>query len=178
MTFFSALGVLKAAPLVAVGVAASIVGMKAAPVTRHETATAVASASKAQAKAAPIATGVASVDVPAQLDGPAPASTPVETNRAAAVGHTETPVPPSLAADLEALQRAQRTLNAGNAAGALLELRAVRGHTLRAERTALEVFAQCALGNVALARRQAALFRRLAPHSPLLARVEASCVAK
>jgi len=85
------------------------------------------------------------------------------------------PAPPSLATELEALQRAQRSLNAGNAAGALTEVGAVRGQALLAERTALEVFAHCALGQVAAARQKAALFRQLAPRSPLLPRVEASC---
>ena len=86
--------------------------------------------------------------------------------------------PPSLAAELEALQRAQRALNAGNPSGALAELRGASGQALLAERTAVEVFAHCGLGNIAAAREKAALFRQLAPRSPLLPRVNASCAGE
>jgi hypothetical protein len=40
------------------------------------------------------------------------------------------------------------------------------------------VFAHCALGNTAQAQQQAGLFRRLAPGSPLLPRVNASCAGQ
>jgi hypothetical protein len=86
--------------------------------------------------------------------------------------------PPSLSSELEALQRAQRALNGGDATRALTELGAVSGRALQAERTALEVFALCKLGSVAAARQKAALFRQLAPGSPLLPRVQASCAGE
>lgn len=86
--------------------------------------------------------------------------------------------PPSLSSELEAIQRAQRALNGGDAARALVELRAVKGRALQAERTALEVFALCKLGNVGAARQKAALFRQLAPGSPLLPRVQSSCAGE
>jgi hypothetical protein len=87
-------------------------------------------------------------------------------------------VPPSLSSELEAIQRAQRALNGGDAARALVELGVVKGRALQAERTALEVFALCKLGNAGAARQKAALFRQLAPGSPLLPRVQSSCAGE
>jgi hypothetical protein len=179
---------LKAAPLVVLGMAASVVGLKqlhSTPPAGHvATPALVAPPTAVRRKAAPVviaAPAGAQMTVPAE-ERPAPPSAPLKVNPDVPASGVETPIvalaPPSLAAELDALQRAQRALNAGNAAGALLELRGVRGQTLRAERTALEVFAHCALGNVALARQQAALFRELAPRSPLLPRVDASCAAE
>jgi hypothetical protein len=119
-------------------------------------------------------------EAPASPPGLVPARSPSKTPRTSEAEEAAAPVaaPPSLAAELEALQRAQRSLNAGNAAGALAEVRAVRGQALLAERTALEVFAHCALGQAAPARQKAALFRQLAPGSPLLPRVDASCAGQ
>lgn len=178
---------LKVVPLVAVGVTASVLGLK-----QLQSPTPAPRAPRAQAVAAPVAAAPARLASPDARPEPTAAPAEAETESAPAVeaakrepssGRSAEPplvahAPPSLAADLEALQRAQRTLNAGNAASALQELRAVRGQALRAERTALEVFAHCALGNVAQARQQAGVFRRLAPQSPLLARIDASCAAK
>jgi hypothetical protein len=179
---------LKVVPLVAVGVTASVVGLRplqSPPPARR--------AAPTRAVAAPVAAAPAHVASPEARPEPAvtqPAEAEAEAEpaveaakREPSPGRSAEPplaahAPPSLAADLEALQRAQRTLNAGNAAGALQALRAVRAGALRAERTALEVFAHCALGNVAQARQRAASFRRLAPQSPLLARIDASCAAK
>jgi hypothetical protein len=180
---------LKVVPLVAVGITASVVGLK-----QRQAPPSARQAEPAHAVAAPVAAPTANVASPNATPEPPAAEPAVEgagAEQAAGAAKLERPstparsaepplnahAPPSLAGDLEALQRAQRTLNAGNAAGALRELQAVRGSALRAERTALEVFAHCALGNVAQARQQASLFRRLAPHSPLLARIDASCAA-
>ena len=183
---------LKVAPVVLVSAAAGFAGMQqlrpAAPATKPAVVSAPVAASVAPA-ALPV---VAPAPAPAEPDAAAPSapskttrvndppSTPCSPSRLSPVPCPPSPAPgpaapPSLASELEALQRAQRALNAGNAASALSELRAVTGSALRAERTALEVFAHCALGNVTQARQQAALFRRLAPGSPLLPRVNASC---
>ena len=176
---------LKAAPLVALGVAAGVVALHKLPSTPPPPridAPLHASPGAARAKPLPVVVPVpAAAQVNPPIDELPVPSTSLKANRtgAASVEAPGTvPAPPSLAAELEALQRAQRSLNAGNAARALVELRTVSGHALRAERTALEVFANCALGNTALARQQAALFRQLAPGSPLLPRVAASCAAE
>lgn len=172
---------IKAVPLVILGVAAGVVGLQQiqSPPRRPAAVTAVV---------APVVTAAAPTVPPPAVAPDTAWTSPSDAAPAESSGlskaarpappSVESPVaaaPPSLAAELEALQQAQRSLNAGNAASALLELRAVKGQALRAERAALEVFAHCALGNAAAARKQAALFRKLAPHSPLLPRVEASC---
>jgi hypothetical protein len=187
VALFGTITWLKAAPLVVLGMTAGVVGLRhlhstpaPAPIAVQAS---VAPASERRAKAWPVIATVPPVVEVAEPSEETAASTDLPLkNRAMPAGSSGTPLvapaPPSLAAELDALQRAQRTLNAGDAAGALRELRGVSGPALRAERTALEVFANCALGNVALAKRQAALFRRLAPHSPLLPRVDASCAAE
>jgi hypothetical protein len=81
----------------------------------------------------------------------------------------------SLSSDLRTLSAAQRALNAGQPVRALTVLNALRCNELAAERSALEVFAWCALGQTEVARQKAALFRAQAPSSPLLPRVNASC---
>ena len=172
---------LKAAPVVVAGVV-GVVGVQ--QLRAPEPTLQLAASTAATPVAAPTASALAvSSPVPAAvpLAEPPPATAagvlPKAPRTAEAGGTTPAtaPAPPSLATELEALQRAQRSLNAGNAAGALMEVRAVRGQALAAERTALEVFAHCALGQVTAARQKAAVFRQLAPRSPLLPRVEASC---
>jgi hypothetical protein len=174
---------LKAAPVVV----ASVVGVVGVQQLRAPEPTLQRGASTAVA--APVAEPPASAPpvsspMPAavRVAEPPPATAPPgvlpkapRTPEAGGITPATAPAPPSLATELEALQRAQRSLNAGNAAAALIEVRAVGGQALLAERTALEVFAHCALGQVAVARQKAALFRQLAPRSPLLPRVEASC---
>jgi hypothetical protein len=174
---------LKAVPVVALGVA-GVVGvheLRAPEPAPHQSAPAAARPAPASPAQAPLPSPPApeAVPVAAAPEQPqaalTPARTPSKAPRAEAEAAPPVAAPPSLAAELEALQRAQRSLNAGNAVGALSEVRAVRGQALLAERTALEVFAHCALGQVAAARQKATLFRQLAPGSPLLPRVAASC---
>lgn len=173
---------LKATPIVLVSFAAGVAGvqqLRSSEAVEHDTKPVTVAVAPT---AAPVAKTSPAPSLPFEIEPEPPAPTSVKPSRpslAAPVG-ADAPslAPPSLAVELEALQRAQRTLNAGNAAGALLELRAVTGSALRAERTALEVFAHCALGNVAQARQHAALFRKLAPRSPLLPRVNASCAGE
>jgi hypothetical protein len=81
----------------------------------------------------------------------------------------------SLSADLRTLSAAQQAFNAGAPARTLALLRELRGNELLAERSALEVFALCALGQTDAAAQKAALFRAIASSSPLLPRVNASC---
>jgi hypothetical protein len=81
----------------------------------------------------------------------------------------------SLSADLRTLSAAQQAFNAGAPARTLTLLRDLRGNELLAERSALEVFALCALGQTEAAAQKAALFRAIASSSPLLPRVNASC---
>jgi hypothetical protein len=172
---------IKAVPLVVLGVAAGVVGLQhiRSPARRQATsiaaAPAVGAASASRTGHVVVAAGTEATS-PAD-SAPATSSAPLKTARPTPPNSIESSLapPPSLATELDALQRAQRALNAGNATSALVELQAVKGAALRAERTALEVFAHCALGNTATARKQAALFRKLAPHSPLLPRVQASC---
>jgi hypothetical protein len=167
---------LKAAPLVLASVV-GVVGVQQLrapePTLQRGAPTAAAPATAPTARALPV-----SSSVPAAVRVAEPPATAPKVPRTPEVGTTTpatAPASPSLATELEGLQRAQRSLNAGNAAAALIEVRAVGGQALLAERTALEVFAHCALGQVAAARQKAALFRQLAPRSPLLPRVEASC---
>jgi len=179
---------LKLAPVALVSVAAGVAGVQqfrsaeAGEPVRWP-AVSAAAAPAAAPVVQPLLPSLSPLEVPTMLAEPTPAprapvkpqrpsSAPVEESEPAASA------PPSLAGELDALQRAQRALNAGNAAGALRELGAISGQALRAERTALEVFAHCALGNLARARQQAALFRQLAPRSPLLPRVDASCAGE
>jgi hypothetical protein len=180
---------LKAAPLVAFGAAAGILGVQQLPsrtpperVEAPAAASAPAPAPRTPAVVAPAPAEVAPAPAPAPPGPVAPAPAPLKAGKPSAALPEAAPVsaaaPPSLATELEALQRAQRALNAGNAAGALGELRATSGQALLAERTAVEVFAHCALGNVSAAREKASLFRQLAPRSPLLPRVNASCAGE
>ena len=81
----------------------------------------------------------------------------------------------SLSADLRTLSAAQQAFNSGAPARTLTLLRDLRGNELLAERSALEVFALCALGQTEAASQKAALFRNIASSSPLLPRVNASC---
>jgi hypothetical protein len=81
----------------------------------------------------------------------------------------------SLSADLRTLSAAQQAFNSGAPARTLTLLRDLRGSELLAERSALEVFALCALGQTEAASQKAALFRSIASSSPLLPRVNASC---
>jgi hypothetical protein len=81
----------------------------------------------------------------------------------------------SLSADLRTLSAAQQAFNAGAPARTLTLLRELRSNELLAERSALEVFALCALGETEAAAQKAALFRAIASSSPLLPRVNASC---
>lgn len=175
-----AVPLLKAVPLVVLGVTAGVVGLKQLHAPPAKPVAAVVAAPVAAATTTPTAVSRAAAElVRPEATEPSEPPAPLKGTRGAPASNVESPsaapAPPSLAAELEALQRAQRALNAGNAASALQELHAIKGPALRAERTALEVFAHCALGNAAAARQQAALFRKLAPGSPLLPRVEASC---
>jgi outer membrane protein assembly factor BamD (BamD/ComL family) len=87
--------------------------------------------------------------------------------------------PPSVSAEVALLQRAQRSLAAGDAAAALALLdrhqRRFPSGALVAERLAAQVFALCELGRVERARTLAQEFSRVAPNSPLVPRVAASC---
>jgi hypothetical protein len=176
---------LKAVPVVVAGVV-GVVGvqqLRTPEPTLHQVVPAATARAAAPADAVPPSSpapqGVEVEETPEPPPAVVSGRSAFRTSRASEAEQTA-PVttPPSLAAELEALQRAQRSLNAGNAAGALAEVRAVRGQALLAERTALEVFAHCALGQVAAARQKAALFRQLAPFSPLLPRVDASCAGQ
>ncbi len=178
---------LKAVPIVALGVV-GVVGVQRlrapAPAPHRAIPATVAPAVASPAKTAAPSPVPAPLEVEAAPERPqvtAPVRAPSRAMKAAEADEmapATAPAPPSLAPELEALQRAQRSLNAGNAAAALTEVRAAGGQALLAERTALEVFAHCALGQVAAARQKAALFRQLAPRSPLLPRVEASCAGE
>jgi hypothetical protein len=94
------------------------------------------------------------------------------------VAASEAPSTRALVEELRALRRAQHALVDGNAVMALDILRNVRGTSLLSERWALEVFALCALGRIDEARQRALAFRTLAPRSPLLPRIAASCAAE
>jgi hypothetical protein len=186
VTLLGAVTWLKVAPVVALGVL-GVVGaqqFQAPAPAPHRAAPAAAVLAASPAKtplSAPVSALVEVEAAPAPPQVTAPAHAPSKTMKALQADAAAPPAaaaPPSLAAELEALQRAQRSLNAGNPASALTEVRAVGGQALLAERTALEVFAHCALGQVAAARPKAALFRQLAPRSPLLPRVEASCAGE
>ena len=92
------------------------------------------------------------------------------------------PVPDSLAEEVRLLRDARSALDREEAAQALRvlnehEKRFQRG-TLYEERLATRVQALCALGLVDGARSAAQELERVAPRSPHLARVRASCVAK
>lgn len=86
---------------------------------------------------------------------------------------------PSVAGEVALLKDAQLALAAGDgtAALALLEQHAKRfpGGALVAERMAARVFALCELGRQEQARSAAQAFLRVAPDSPLVPRVMASC---
>lgn len=179
---------LKVAPLVVVAAAAGAVGYERLQPTRASTpsvqiappAVSLAAATAAAApRSADIAPAIATEPAPS---APVAATRGVKANRASLQPTEEAPpvasAPPSLSFELDALQRAQRALNSGDAARALAELDGVKGRALAAERTALEVFALCRLGNTAAARQKAAVFRQLAPESPLQRRVKASCAGE
>jgi hypothetical protein len=80
------------------------------------------------------------------------------------------------------LAQVQQALRTGDGALALMLLGQYRRDfgqgALVEEASAAEVFAQCAVGNVAQAGRLAQRFLRRFPGSPLQPRVEASCAAK
>jgi hypothetical protein len=115
----------------------------------------------------------------ALLASPPPVPAAPASKRAAEGVAAEDPAPAlasnSLSADLRTLSAAQQAFNSGAPARTLTLLRDLRGNELLAERSALEVFALCALGQTDAASQQAALFRRIASSSPLLPRVNASC---
>ena len=173
---------LKVAPLVVVAAAAGVVGYERLQPTRPSTPAAqIAPAAASPIAAAPSAEIAAVAASEPALSEPAFPSRRADKARVRSVDEATAPVasaPPSLSSELEALQRAQRALNSGDAAGALAELDGVKGRALVAERTALEVFALCRLGNTAAARQKAALFLQLAPESPLQRRVKASCAGE
>jgi hypothetical protein len=174
---------LKLAPVVLLASAAGVVGYRQlATPPRVEPARAAAAPAVARAPQ-PSAPEVAAAP---ELPPPEPAAVvsvrpklkaPVR-EAAEATPSPAAEAPPSLSSELEAIQRAQRALNGGDAARALVELGVVKGRALQAERTALEIFALCKLGNVGAARQKAALFRQLAPGSPLLPRVQSSCAGE
>lgn len=87
----------------------------------------------------------------------------------------------SLAEEVHMLRQARSALDRGEAAQALrlLDAHAARFQhgTLREERLATRVQALCALGLVDSARTAAQELERVAPRSPHLARVRASCIS-
>lgn len=107
---------------------------------------------------------------PALEPKPAPDKTP-----SASSVTTTNAGPHSIISELRALRSAQQALNAGAPTRTLVILRDVHGGELLAERSALEIFALCALGQTRAAQQKAALFRSIASSSPLLPRVNASC---
>lgn len=176
---------LKMAPVVLLASAAGVVGYRqlATPPRVEPARVAAAPAVTAAPAAQPSAPEVAAAP---QLAPPEPAavvSARPKLNAPAREAAELAPppaaeAPPSLSSELEAIQRAQRALNGGDAARALVELGVVKGRALQAERMALEIFALCKLGNVGAARQKAASFRQLAPGSPLLPRVQSSCAGE
>lgn len=87
-----------------------------------------------------------------------------------------------VAAEAALLRQAQRDLNSGHASEALASLDAFRSRfvhaTLREEESAARVLTLCALGRTADATHEARIFARRFANSPLLARVNGSCVAQ
>jgi hypothetical protein len=124
---------------------------------------------------------------------PAPATTPPAAARVATRvrGKSESPreaatlatgmAIDSLAEEVQMLREARSALDRGDAVNALRLLDAhearFRRATLHEERLATRVQALCALGAVDRARVVARELERVAPRSPHLARVRASCVA-
>jgi hypothetical protein len=109
---------------------------------------------------------------------------PVAKPAAAAVGPAAPPSAvraPALSEEVALLQRAERALRDGKPDQALSVLsehaRQFPKGELRAERTAARIAALCALHRQAEARRDAVVFLRQWPGSPLAAQVRASCAA-
>jgi hypothetical protein len=110
-----------------------------------------------------------SVPVVAPVESPAPASAPPEPED-------------SLAREVSLLRAARAALDGGDAQRALALLgrhaQLWPGGVLAEERLATQVLALCALGRVADARAAAQDLETVAPESPHLARVRASCVRR
>ncbi|HEY3494191.1 MAG TPA: hypothetical protein VGK73_05880 [Polyangiaceae bacterium] len=110
---------------------------------------------------------------------PAPAVRSPIQGGAAPAAPSSTPVEPTLGPELELVIAAKRELSQGRPAQALaiVERLGVEfpNGALREERWLLRVLSLCALGQVESARAQAREFAALAPHSPLLPRLEQSC---
>jgi hypothetical protein len=85
--------------------------------------------------------------------------------------------PSSLAAEVELMHKVESSLRAGQPADALALLDEPHGDEglMGEERAAARVVTLCQLGRVDSARTEAARFLRDRPHSPLAARVRATC---
>ncbi|HEY2408626.1 MAG TPA: hypothetical protein VGI10_21620 [Polyangiaceae bacterium] len=120
----------------------------------------------------------------ARRDEPAAAETPLVAKSAIAAFPTDQPASSSASAlteEARALANVQRALREGNGnqALALLDAQDVKFHAgeLGPERAAARIVALCAVGRVAEARSAGARFLAASPHSPLAARVRATCAA-
>ncbi|HLV21444.1 MAG TPA: hypothetical protein VKZ49_11195 [Polyangiaceae bacterium] len=133
-------------------------------------------AAGAQAAAEPHAPAAAPPNATAPL-----AASPPSARAAATPLPDVAPAAPvtGIAAEVALLKRAQQQLAAGDARASLAALdehaRTFPAGTLTAERLAARVFALCALGDAEAARTAAREFLSLAPASPLVPRVLASC---
>jgi hypothetical protein len=146
---------------------------EAAPTSKQREGT--SAASDETGAIAGVRTGVgASTSTSASPGASAPAAADKTTQDAEPETDTA-PQPATLREDLQLLSQAQRALNGGDAGRALTLTLQMRSGQLSAERTALQVLALCQLGRRDEAVQQAERFRSIAPHSPLLPRIDASC---
>lgn len=121
--------------------------------------------------------------VPSPREGePLAAESRVDPSRPRAAASRATALPRlSLAEEARELSAVHAALHRGESAAALVRLEAMdrrRGGALREERLAARVLALCALGRVREAESSARRFQALAPESPLLPRLTASCAQR
>ncbi|HEY4158072.1 MAG TPA: hypothetical protein VGM29_08240, partial [Polyangiaceae bacterium] len=133
---------------------------------------------------APTPTARDATPLTALRDEPAAAETPLAAKPAIAAFPTDQPASSSASAlteEARALANVQRALREGNGnqALALLDAQDSKFHAgeLGPERAAARIVALCAVGRVAEARSAGARFLAASPHSPLAARVRATCAS-
>jgi hypothetical protein len=130
----------------------------------------------------PALTPSAQVDEPTSVEETADAEAPVESRRHRFPRARRHKVTPSLTAETALLREVHAAIGQGNGAAALELLAAYdrrfkRSGLLREEKSAAHVLALCVAGRREQAVGVAARFVVRYPHSPLIARLQASCAA-